>query len=79
VLFALLTGLLAAVIIVVLLSFGVSPHLVFTPGFIVMSWCKKLGLHVPKAVGVLSTVLVYWAIIVAVRFAVVSALSRRSV
>jgi hypothetical protein len=78
VLFVVLSGILAAVIIAVLLLFGVEPRLVFAPGFMVMAWCKRLGLHVPKAAGVLSTVFAFWVVIVAIRF-VVMKLVRRSV
>jgi hypothetical protein len=64
--FVLLTGVLAVVVIATLLLFGVEPHLVFTPGFAVRSWGEKLGIHVPKPVGVLTTVLSFWIAIVAV-------------
>lgn len=57
----------AAVIISVLLLFGVTPHLVFLPGFAVR---KALGFHTPNAVGVLVTVAAWWAIIVAIWLAV---------
>lgn len=53
----------AAVIISVLLLFGVTPHLVFLPGFAVRN---ALGLHTPNAVGVLVTLIAWWAIIVIV-------------
>jgi hypothetical protein len=53
-------------VIATLLLSGVEPHLVFTPGFAVRSWGEKLGIHVPKPVGVLSTVLAFWGAIVAV-------------
>lgn len=53
----------AAVIISVLLLFGVTPHLVFLPGFAVRS---GLGFHTPNAVGVLVTLIAWWAIIVIV-------------
>jgi hypothetical protein len=61
-----LAPLLAAVIISTLLLFGVHPHWVFMPGFFVKSRLEAVGLHVPNAVGVLSTVFVWWAIIVSV-------------
>lgn len=57
----------AAVIISVLLLFGVTPHLVFLPGFAVRN---ALGFHPPNAVGVLVTVVAWWAIIVAIWLAV---------
>ena len=68
--FVLLTIILAVVIIAVLLLFGVPPRLVFMPGFVVKSWLTSFGVHVPNAVGVLTTVAVFWAIIVGIRFAV---------
>jgi hypothetical protein len=60
----------AAVIISVLLLFGVTPHLVFLPGFAVRSKLAALGFHAPNAVGVLTTLAVWWAIIVIVWLAV---------
>jgi hypothetical protein len=60
----------AAVIISVLLLFGVTPHLVFLPGFAVRSKLASLGFHAPNAVGVLTTLAVWWAIIVIVWLAV---------
>jgi hypothetical protein len=56
----------AAVVIAALLLFGVTPHWVFLPGFFVKSTLAALGLHVPNAVAVLTTVAVWWAIIVLV-------------
>ena len=56
----------AAVIISVLLLFGVTPHLVFLPGFAVRTELAALGVHAPNAVGVLVTLIVWWAIIVIV-------------
>ena len=56
----------AAVIIAALLLFGVNPHLVFLPGFFVKVRLEALGFHAPNAVGVLTTVVVWWAIIVSV-------------
>jgi hypothetical protein len=56
----------AAVIISVLLLFGVTPHLVFLPGFAVRSRLATLGFHAPNAVGVLVTLVIWWAIIVIV-------------
>jgi hypothetical protein len=60
----------AAVIISVLLLFGVTPHLVFLPGFAVRAKLAALGIHAPNAVGVLVTLVVWWAIIVMVWLAV---------
>ena len=56
----------AAVVISVLLLFGVTPHLVFLPGFAVRTKLAALGFHAPNAVGVLATLIVWWAIIVIV-------------
>ena len=54
----------AAVVIAVLLLFGVSPHLVFLPGHFVMSRLEAAGFHAAKPVGVLSTVAFWWVLIV---------------
>ena len=59
-----LAPVLAAVIIAVLLLFGVQPHLVFLPGFFVTARLEALGVHAPKAVGVLATVAFWWVVIV---------------
>jgi hypothetical protein len=40
--------------------------LVFLPGFAVKSSLESFGFHVPNPVGVLSTVVLWWAIIVSV-------------
>jgi hypothetical protein len=56
----------AAVLISVLLLFGATPHLVFLPGFAVRSKLAALGIHAPKAVGVLITLIAWWVIIVVV-------------
>ena len=56
----------AAVVISALLLFGVTPHLVFLPGFFVRAKMEALGLHAPNAVGVLTTVVCWWVIIVLV-------------
>ncbi|HXA16614.1 MAG TPA: hypothetical protein VN380_06465 [Thermoanaerobaculia bacterium] len=56
----------AAVVISALLLFGVTPHLVFLPGFFVRARLDALGFHAPNAVGVLTTVVFWWAIIVLV-------------
>jgi len=61
-----LAPLLAAVLITTLLLFGVEPHLVFLPGHALKSWLGGLGMKVPNAVGVLTTVAVWWAIILMV-------------
>jgi len=62
----LLAPVLAVVLITTLLLLGVEPHWVFLPGFVVKSRLEALGIHVPKPVGVLTTAVVWWAIIVAV-------------
>ena len=56
----------AAVMISALLLFGVTPHLVFLPGFFVRAKMEALGFHAPNAVGVLTTVVFWWVIIVLV-------------
>jgi hypothetical protein len=54
----------AAVVISALLLFGATPHLVFLPGFFVRARMEALGFHAPNAVGVLTTLVCWWAIIV---------------
>jgi hypothetical protein len=76
--FLFLTGVLAVVIVATLLLLGVEPRLVFLPGFTIKSWFERLGFHVPNAVGVVSTVLLWWIVILAVRFAIVKAISRKA-
>ena len=56
----------AAVVVAALLLFGVTPHTVFAPGFAVKGFLQARGVHAPNAVGVLSTVGVWWAVIAAV-------------
>ena len=56
----------AAVVVSVILLFGVSPHSVFYVGFAVRSWLKSIGAPAPNAVGVLATVFVWWVVIVAI-------------
>jgi len=56
----------AAVVISVLLLFGVTPHLVFLPGFAIRAKLAALGLHAPNAVGVLVTLIAWWVIFVIV-------------
>ena len=69
----------AAVIIAVLLLFGVEPHRVFAFGFAVKSLLNRMGvMRVPNAVGVLSTVALWWAAIVALGFAWERRRKRRS-
>jgi len=68
--FVLLTGVLSVVIITVLLLFGVAPRAVVMPGFLIKSWGEGLGMHLPNRVGVVSTVVLLWAAIIAIRFAI---------
>ena len=56
----------AAVVISALLLLGVQPHTVFLFGFFVKGKMAALGFHAPKAVGVLATAALWWAIIVLV-------------
>jgi hypothetical protein len=56
----------AAVIISVLLLFGVTPHLVFLPGFVVRAKLAAIGFHAPNAVGVLVTLAAWWVMFVIV-------------
>ncbi len=56
----------AAVIIAALLLFGVDAHLVFLPGHFVIGRLQAIGFHPANRVGVLTTVALWWAIIVTV-------------
>jgi hypothetical protein len=67
----------AAVIISALLLFGVTPHTVFLPGFFVRAKLAALGIHAPNAIGVLTTLIVWWAILVIVWLAVRKLWTRR--
>ena len=60
----------AAVVISVLLLFGATPHTVFVPGFFVRAKLASLGIHASNAVGVVTTLVVWWAVIVIVWLAV---------
>jgi hypothetical protein len=51
----------AAVVVSVLLLFGVPAHFVFFAGFALKSW-----LNAPNAVGVVATVFIWWVVIVAI-------------
>lgn len=62
----LLALVIATLIIGTLLLLGVDPHLVFLPGHFVRSRIEALGSRVPNRVGVLTTVFVWWAIVVSV-------------
>ena len=59
----------AAVVIAVLLLFGASPPLVFATGHAVKAAFQWIGVRAPNAVGVLSTVFVWWLAIVLVGLA----------
>jgi hypothetical protein len=54
----------AAVVISALLLFGATPHTVFLPGFFVRAKLAALGIHAPNGVGVVTTLIVWWAILV---------------
>ncbi|HXH92133.1 MAG TPA: hypothetical protein VNN25_11180 [Thermoanaerobaculia bacterium] len=56
----------AAVVVSVLLLFGVSPHAVFYIGFVLRSWLEYLGKPVPNAVGVIAALSFWWVVIVAI-------------
>ena len=62
----LLAPVAAAVVVSVLLLFGVKPQVVFYAGFAVRSWLKSIGAPAPNAAGVLATVFVWWVVIVAI-------------
>ena len=62
----LLAPALAVVLIATLLLLGVTPQWVFLPGLFVKSRLQAFGFHAPNAVGVVTTVIVWWAIIVSV-------------
>jgi len=59
----------AAVLITALLLFGVRPALVFAPGHAVIAAAKSLGMHAPKALGVITTGIAWWAVIAAAGWA----------
>jgi hypothetical protein len=50
----------AAVVVAVLLLFGVPPRVVFAPGWGLKSLVQSAGVHAPNAVGVLATVGLWW-------------------
>jgi len=62
----LLAPVAAAVVVSVLLLFGVSPHAVFYIGFVLRSWLEYLGKPVPNAVGVIAALSFWWVVIVAI-------------
>jgi hypothetical protein len=53
----------AAVVIAALLLFGAAPRIVFYPGHTMRALLQRAGIDAPNAVGVLTTVIVWWAII----------------
>jgi hypothetical protein len=73
-----LAPILAVVILSALLLFGVEPRLVFLPGFFVKARLEDLGFHVPNRVGVLTTGVLWWAIVVAIWLALRRFLRRAS-
>lgn len=56
----------AVVVISALLLFGVTPHLVFAPGFGIKSLLDAGGLHVPNRIAVAGTGLCWWAVIASI-------------
>ena len=58
--FFVLAPIAAAVIIMALLLFGVEPRLVFSAGHAMKSWLKSVGIDAPNAIGVLTTIFVWW-------------------
>ena len=58
----------AVVIIAALLLFGVDPHTVFLPGHALKAALSGRGIQAPNAVGVLTTVFVWWLILAAAGF-----------
>lgn len=66
----------AVVLITLLLTIGVRPALVFAPGHAVLGVATRLGFHAPKAVGVITTGLAWWAGIAAVGYAWEAAVRR---
>jgi hypothetical protein len=61
-----LAPILTAVLITTLLLLGAEPHLVFLPGHAIRSGLATLGFKAPNWVGVVSTAVLWWAIIVLV-------------
>ena len=56
----------AAVVVGALLLFGVQPHLVFAAGHAVKALLKGCGVNAPNSVGVVSTVALWWLVLVTV-------------
>ena len=59
----------AAVIVLALLLFGAEPRVVFIVGHAVKSGLMSLGVQAPNWVGVLSTVFLWWLVIVVIGLA----------
>jgi hypothetical protein len=55
----------AVVVVAALLLFGMHPRSVFAPGWAVKSLLESLGIHAPNAVGVATTVGLWWLLFVA--------------
>ena len=68
----------AVVIVSVLLLFGVHPRVVFAPGWTALSALRSAGLHAPNAVGVITTVGLWWLLFVIVGVAWESRSRRRA-
>jgi len=60
----------AAALIVLLLLLGATPHLVFLPGHALLDALARAGTHAPKAVGVITTEIFWWVVVVSVGWAV---------
>lgn len=54
----------AVVVVAVLLLFGMNPRSVFAPGWAVKGFLESLGVHAPNAVGVATTVGLWWLLFV---------------
>ena len=59
----------SAVVIMVLLLFGMQPATVFAPGSALKNILASWGVHAPNAVGVLSTVAAWWILFAALGIA----------
>ena len=59
----------AVVIIAALLLFGAEPRSVFMAGHAVKSGLMRLGVKAPNAVGVLTTVFLWWLVIAVIGLA----------
>jgi len=60
----------AAALITLLLLAGIRPHLVFLPGFAVRSIFESAGIHAHNRVGVIATLLFWWAVILMIAIGV---------